>query len=156
METCVLCKGELVAGTTRHVVAFGDERVSVEVPAQVCRGCDESFVEGSDIERAELTVAAAIIASGQRNGPRFRFLRKAIGTSAKDLAAMFDVAPETISRWERGEREVDGLAWVALAGLVRERIAGRDDVKKILEAMRKPTPLPSLLALEVSSRRVAT
>lgn len=153
MGSCVLCSGELVAGTTRHVVAFGDEEVSVEVPAQVCRSCDEPFVESSDVERAELTVAAAIIASGHRNGPRFRFLRKAIGTSAKELAAMFDVAPETISRWERGEREVDGLAWVALAGLVRERIAGRDDAKKILEAMRKPTPLPSHLALASEGAR---
>jgi putative zinc finger/helix-turn-helix YgiT family protein len=43
---------------------------------------------------------------GRLTPPEFRFLRKYLGHSSKDLAAQLDVKPETVSRWENGKAEI--------------------------------------------------
>jgi DNA-binding transcriptional regulator YiaG len=73
-------------------------------------------VAGEALSKLELAAAAELARLGRRSGPALRFMRKALGYRAVELAAL-DVAPETLSRWETGEREVEGRAF-ALVGLL--------------------------------------
>ena len=47
-------------------------------------------------------------------------MRKSVPLSAVELASLLRVAPETISRWETGERAVDRAAWLVVRALVLE------------------------------------
>jgi transcriptional regulator with XRE-family HTH domain len=44
-------------------------------------------------------------------------VRKAAGFRAVEIAALFNVRPETVSRWERGESEIPRTAAFALGQL---------------------------------------
>lgn len=143
MTTCALCNGPLVAGRVDHIVPVGDEQVSVLVPAEICRECNESFVDDAALKLAEAKVAIAIIQGGGPNGPRFRFLRHFLGLTAKSLGELLKIDPSTISKWEREnkDRTPDRLAWFALTTLVRDHINGQDEGRDILQAMEQPRPL---------------
>lgn len=143
MTTCAFCNGPLAAGRVDHVVPVGDEHVSVSVAAEICRNCNESFVDDAELKLAEAKVAVAIIQSGGATGARFRFLRHFLGLTAKSLGELLRIDPSTISRWEREskDRTPDRLAWFALTTLVRDHIHGQDEGRLILEAMERPQPL---------------
>jgi hypothetical protein len=82
-----------------------------------CRACGEEIYTGDEVARGERLLAAAIVARGIRDGSDFKWVRKIAGYSAVEIAAMFDVRPETVSRWERGEVEVPRIAAYALGEL---------------------------------------
>lgn len=74
------------------------------VQALVCGKCGE--VLRTDIPDMPGLVAAVSVARAKEplklNGQEIRFLRKAIGLTAKELAGDLDVSEETVSRWENG------------------------------------------------------
>lgn len=54
-------------------------------------------------------------------GELFKRCRRALGLSQSETAsAMLVVSDRTIRRWEDGDREVAGPAWVALEVLLRQ------------------------------------
>ena len=56
-----------------------------------------------DITGLEAAMAVArVMIDRKLNGKEIKFLRRSLGTKAKDLAAFLDVSPETLSRWENG------------------------------------------------------
>ncbi|MCX5744646.1 MAG: helix-turn-helix domain-containing protein [Proteobacteria bacterium] len=57
------------------------------------------------------------MARGVRSGVEFKFLRKLAGLQANEVAALFGVRPETVSRWERGTIEFPRTAAFALGEL---------------------------------------
>lgn len=84
---------------------------------QRCRSCGELLFDGAEVERQEHEIAAALVARGVRTGPEFKLVRKLAGLRATEVAEMFGVRPETVSRWERGEVEVPRTAAYALGEL---------------------------------------
>lgn len=67
---------------------------------------DEKGVIVPNLKGLEAALALARITIPDKlRGQEIRFVRKAIGIKAVDLASFLDVAPETISRWENA-REV--------------------------------------------------
>jgi DNA-binding transcriptional regulator YiaG len=58
-------------------------------------------------------------------GEEIKFMRKALEVSAKDLAALMNVAPETISRWENNREPIapgtEKFLRLLVAGLLREK-----------------------------------
>ena len=119
---CIKCGGAKFGKTTyEDTIEVGDGRVFVaEVPAVACAACGEVLVDGPGLQAAEMAVARQLAASGEPTGASFRFMRKAIGYPAKTLAGELGIAPETVSRWENGERPVDAATWLLLAGMVTE------------------------------------
>lgn len=144
---CVSCdyEGQMEATTEAHEVTVGDRTICGDVPAAKCPRCGEVYVEGSDLERFELEVAEAIVRAGVVSGATFRFLRHRLGMQAKDLAALLDTTPETISRWEKGQRDVDRAAWLTLAMLVADRKDGRNRARPIVDAAAHPGTLPDVI-----------
>jgi len=69
------------------------------------------------------------------SGEAFRFMRKAAGLRAKELAELLDVTPETISRWEKEHRQPDRKAMMVLGDLVLDRLKGEETALDRLRAL---------------------
>jgi DNA-binding transcriptional regulator YiaG len=152
MKRCARCESrgpvvEKVVEATREVAG----RVYVGfLPGSACVSCHAVFHEAHVVERFELHVASTIAASGLTHGAAFRFMRKSLGMRAVELAALLDVAPETISRWETARRAVDRGALVVLGALVRDALEGRTDTIDNLRALQTPRPLARTVRIDVA------
>lgn len=113
----VMCEGETVLTTTVSGMRFDDT-----VAAKVCfaDACGEAIVDCEVLVRSELWVASELSRHGVRTGEAFKFMRKALGLRGTDLADLFDVTSDTVSRWERGATGLDVLPFVMLGILVEE------------------------------------
>ena len=153
MKRCTHCDSaallaETTAENTREVaghlfVAF--------LPAKRCNACGKVYFDAAILERFELYVAAALAEAGVKSGAAFRFMRKAIGMRAAELAQLLDVSAETVSRWETAKRSVDRGALALLGGLVRDAIAGRTSTLEQLRALREPRPLSKTVKIDLSA-----
>ena len=144
---CTSCghKG-LKATTTAHEIRIGDHVIRGIVAAEACPKCKEIYVSGLELERLEMQVAATIASSGNVNGDTFRFMRKALGFQAKDMLEVIGTPPETISRWEKGARDVDRFAWITLASMVIDKVEKRaPSTRDVVLATMKPKTLPKVV-----------
>lgn len=146
---CVQCgHNGLKETTTTHEVHVGEHVVRGILPAEVCPKCKEVYVSGDAMERMELQVAANIARSGNVSGDSFRFMRKALGLQAKDMLEVIGTPPETISRWEKGVRDVDRFAWIALAMMVLDKAEERaPGTRDVVRATMAPKPMPKSIKI---------
>jgi len=91
--------------------------IEVEGYGQRCTSCGEILIKLSERGRQERLAAEQLVARGIRSGDEFQFVRKMAGLQANEVADMFGVRKETVSRWERGEVEVPRTAAFALGAL---------------------------------------
>lgn len=91
--------------------------VEITARGQRCDGCGETLFDSAEIERQENAIAHALVTRGIRRGPEFKLVRKAAGFRATEVAELFGVRPETVSRWERDEVELPRTAAFALGQL---------------------------------------
>lgn len=151
MATCPTCGSEALAPATCTIERMVDGvTFSIDAPCLRCGSCGEELTTHDVEEGFDLAIAAKLASSGRRTGPALRFIRKAMGMRAAELAALLDVTPETFSRWETGEREPEGRAF-ALAGLLvdAKRIGRLAAALETVRAIRAPTsfgPAPVKLA----------
>ncbi len=90
------------------------EFVFEDFPQKVCSLCDERYYEAKDLIAAEDAVTRDLMARGIRDSAVFKYLRKAVGLKATELADLLGVTAETVSRWENGHNEADRAVWAAL------------------------------------------
>lgn len=85
-----------------HTVTVGRYRVTSEYEAVPLD--DGTFAMSStDFGRLGLQAAIAVLSTAESiTGDELRFARKAMALRQPDLAALLDVATETVSRWETG------------------------------------------------------
>ena len=153
---CTTCDVKTERGSAPVQRPVGDHLFIGEVPASTCPSCGEVYYDGPALGRFEVAIARELAERGLVGGRAFQFMRRALGMRAVDLAELLDVAPETISRWEAGARDVDRAAWTALASLVLDRAEGRDRVISILRALCEPQKQPKSIRIDSSTdkRRV--
>lgn len=143
MDRCIQCDaGRLRKSQAEHRVEVGDFVFEVTVPAQSCAKCAERYVHHDVLERADLVISAWLADHGVRTREAFRFMRKAIGMRAVDLATLLEVTPETVSRWERGALSVEPRAIALLGALVQDALEGRTTTVERLRALREPAEPP--------------
>jgi putative zinc finger/helix-turn-helix YgiT family protein len=136
---CIHCgKADLVQGAVPHAVTVAGVEFDAELPGRRCPVCGYSTVNGPAAVRFELLVAAELVKRGLRSGDSFKFMRKALGMKAIEIAAAFNVAPETVSRWETSQREVDWPEFMLLGFLVDDKLAGRTTTLARLKALEEP------------------
>jgi DNA-binding transcriptional regulator YiaG len=86
-----------------HTLTVGRYNVTGEYDAVPIDDEGGLGMPGHELERLELQAAIAVLShAGSINGDELRFARKAMGLRQPDLAALLDVATETVSRWETG------------------------------------------------------
>jgi DNA-binding transcriptional regulator YiaG len=116
---------------------------NAELPALVCEDCGDFSFAHRDIQSFELFVADWIARRGMRESGTFRFMRKALGMTAVQLAELLDVQAETISRWENDKSPIDVGSFSVLAALVEDRLTGQERMLDRLKALREPAEVPS-------------
>jgi DNA-binding transcriptional regulator YiaG len=82
-----------------------------------CSACGETLYDDEEVGRQDQELATALVERGVRTGSEFALVRKAAGFRAVEIAELFGVRPETVSRWEHGEGEIPRTAAFALAQL---------------------------------------
>jgi len=122
MRKCVACEGDLARAIGEERIDAGGVTFAGDVPHEVCLACGERYLSAGDVERLELAAAVGLARIGHRTGSALRFMRKALGFQAKDLAEIIGVAPETFSQWEAGDREPDPRAFALVGGLASDQL----------------------------------
>jgi putative zinc finger/helix-turn-helix YgiT family protein len=89
----------------------------LEGRGQCCKACGEILMNLTELGRQERIAAERLVARGIRSGVEFKFVRKVVGFRANEVADMFGVRKETVSRWERGEVAIPRTAAYALGAL---------------------------------------
>ena len=114
---CALCGGSLaVTARTHRYDECGLPNVHLSgVEVRACRKCGEREVAIPNLEGLHRCIARGLADKPSRlNGPEVRFLRKFLGRSGQDFAALMGVSAETVSRWEGGKQPLSALADRAL------------------------------------------
>lgn len=150
MQRCPICKhGTLQDASFEQTLELAGVEFAGTVEGDECDSCGETFVPAEELHHFELLVGDLLARKGYVTGETFRFLRKALGLRAVDLAPRLGVTAETISRWERGHREVARSAFAVLGNLVADALAGSSDTRERLDAMMRPaSELPRKLRVD--------
>lgn len=99
----------------------------------------------------DIAIALWLIEHGACSGDALRWIRKAIGMKANELAQNLGVTAETVSRWENAHMDVDPTAWVLLGAMVRDQAAGETRTVDALRLARERPRLPdTAVRLEVA------
>lgn len=124
--------------------------------------CGEMLPELPQINRLHHRIAEDLIGKqSPLTGEEFRFLRKAMGASAKELARLLGVHTVTISRWEHNKEKVGAQSDRLLRCLYLARSKGlaAPKVAKILEEImcgivgRKPKAKPIFISSSTARER---
>lgn len=135
---CPSCKqSDLVEGIGREEIQVGGHLFEAELAVRRCDSCGEVVIKLDDWGKFEREIAGWFARTGVLSGEVFRFMRKAAGLRAKELAELLDVTPETISRWEKEHRQPDRKAMMVLGDLVLDRLRGEETALNRLRALGK-------------------
>jgi DNA-binding transcriptional regulator YiaG len=156
MQTCPQCGGGIGRSKKSQTATVGGSTFIVKLPAYACRDCKAVFMEGSALERADLEIACVLASRGPATGEAFRFIRKTVGMRAVVVASLLGVTAETISRWENGQRPVDGNAWIAMGSIALERAGRPCSTLKRLMGLSKGAKLPKTVRIDVTNGSLET
>ena len=149
LKLCPNCSSDRLADRTLEKARAVAEHVfTVKLPAQACAACGEVFIAGADVVSFDNAVALALLGAGVAHPEALKFLRKATGLPAKEFAALLDVRPETVSRWELGKRPIDRGSYLVLRQLLLEHIHGRSETADYARLLAKPKRLPKVVKLD--------
>jgi DNA-binding transcriptional regulator YiaG len=109
---------------------FVDEQMGLPVVLiESAREAENNGASGviiPDLAGLEAAMAVARISDEFKlNGQEIRFLRRAIGIKAVELAKFLDVTPETVSRWENGREPISTNAERVLRMRVYNTLKGK-------------------------------
>jgi hypothetical protein len=157
IKRCIECGGRrFKRSAMANTTAISGVEFETAMPASTCIKCGQQYSRLADMEPIELGISFELAVRGVRTGEAFRYMRKALGLRAVDLAVLLDVSAETISRWETGAPEA--LAFTVLGSLIADRKAGHDRTAERLRALKqkpKPARVQVSLSPKKRSRRAA-
>jgi len=97
------------------------------VRRRICDHCGAEFVSIPAMGKLNQLLAEMLVRKpAPLTGDEIRFLRKHQGWTAKDLASVMGVTPESVSRWENGARQMASSADRLLRLLVAHAAGIRD------------------------------
>jgi DNA-binding transcriptional regulator YiaG len=120
---CPACESDRsTKASTRCTRDVAGVAFSATLPAWRCTDCDRVLVDDHVSRAFDRAIAVDIAQRGPTNGETFRFLRARLTLSRAELAAILEVEPSVLRRWEEDASNVERLAWLVVAGLVLESI----------------------------------
>ena len=148
-KKCFSCgEKKLQKGEVRLERAVGGREFTATVTGLVCQGCGESITDLQDGERFDLAIAE-LLSEGAPGGESFRFLRRAAGLRAADLARLLGLTGDTLSRWENGKYAIDRAAFLVLGQIVRERRRGDTAMLDRIRRIEQPGALPDRVEIDL-------
>ena len=122
---CHECNGDKFERRNVELTTRVGEHTVIDrsVARPVCTECGEFTVSAETLEKVELR--AALVAFTQApgvTGAMLRFARKALDMTQAELAERIGTTFESVSRWEREERQMEPWVPLAVLGLVREKL----------------------------------
>ncbi|MEO6772335.1 MAG: helix-turn-helix domain-containing protein, partial [Kofleriaceae bacterium] len=96
-----------------------------------CRSCSETLYDLAESKRQERALAKGLVERGVRTGAEFKLVRKSAGLRAVDIAAMLDVTPETVSRWETDTVEIPRPVAYVLGDLLEHPKLARERLEAL-------------------------
>jgi putative zinc finger/helix-turn-helix YgiT family protein len=132
---CPKCGTRTKRIKAEHSLSVSGVELRGEVIDDTCPACGYATMAASELERFELNAAAALASHGVCTGEAFRFIRKALGMRAADVAEVLGTTPETVSRWETGQREVDRHVFALLGELAVAAAEGRESPAERFKAL---------------------
>ncbi len=149
---CGKCGGRTRRKRVTHTLTVSGVELTGEVAQDACAKCDEATMELAELGRFEVAAAAALARHGVCTGESFKFIRKTLGMRAADVGVVLGVAPETISRWETGQREVDRHVFAMLGELAIAKAEGRPSPAERFKALASTDrKLPEVIDLRRAS-----
>jgi DNA-binding transcriptional regulator YiaG len=118
-----------------HSLTVSGVELKGEVAEDVCPKCGYASMELGELGQFELRVAAALAIHGVCTGEAFKFIRKALQMRATDVRDVLGVTPETVSRWENEQRDVDRHVFAMLGELVIAAVEGRESPAERFRAL---------------------
>lgn len=118
---CLSCGGEykITRESHRYLESGLSNVILLNLEVRRCPGCGEHELVIPKIEQLHRLIGRILALKKERLQPEeIRFLRKSLGWSGIDLADRFGVAPETVSRWETGQRPMNPVGEKLLRVLV--------------------------------------
>lgn len=112
--------------------------ITFEAHGERCSHCGEVVFDWKEVGRQEQLLGEGLVARGIRTGVEFTLVRKYAGFKATEIAELFDVRPETISRWESGALPVPRLAAFALGELFQHPRAARAKLETLAHPLESP------------------
>ncbi len=103
---CVICGSQMKRSRENHRYECGPPNVTL-VGAEVlrCPNCGEEEVVVHAVEDLHRALAHTLATKVPRlSAAEIRFLRTWLGLAGVDFAGEIGVTPETVSRWERGDK----------------------------------------------------
>lgn len=139
MDRCTNCgKTSLAAGEQPITLDVGERSFDGLVAGWHCRSCGERSYDGQDLEAFEQLAAAWLAEHGVRTPEELKFMRKAVGIRAADLASLLGVTPETVSHWETGKHAADLAVRSEIAAIVLETLSRPTNARSRLQAQGHP------------------
>jgi DNA-binding transcriptional regulator YiaG len=140
-KRCTRCRStDSREETFAYVRRIDGTTFKADVAAERCVACGEVLVSGPGLLAAERALTARLARSTV--GPQgFRWLRRAAGLQAVQLAALLDVSPGTVSRWENGKKPLERRAAALVAALALEAAGESANTRELLSHLargRKP------------------
>ena len=136
MNRCVKCGSNgLRAVDVAETVTVGNLGFEGSVQGWTCDACGETYRAGPDVGLYDKLVSKWLAEHDVATREAFRFMRKASGMRAVDLAGLLGVTPETVSHWETGKHELPRNAVALLAAIVLEQAEGRTDTVERLRRL---------------------
>ncbi len=130
------CEGRLVPSTYLARRKVAGRRFELEVPATRCPECGRESIGVKEARKVSLHIAEDLALHGPPSGAAFRHLRKTMQLSAKEVAELLCLRPETVSRWEKGKRNADPRVVVLLGTIFLEHIDGKSTTFDRLQMLR--------------------
>ena len=154
---CFKCKvGKLAPVEAPHRMDVAGHTFTGKVAALKCGKCGEVALDGVALERFEMLAARRLADAGAATAEAFKFMRKAAGLRGTELAALLDVAGETVSRWETGALPVERRAVALLGAIVVEAADGGAATITRLRALQAPVALPKVIKMRAERERAAS
>ena len=152
LDGCSGCGAKALRRTEKMLTReVGGHSFRAKVPATRCGRCGDVLFASADLRRFDDAVAVSLLGAGITRSDGLKFVRKAMGMRADELARLLGVRPETVSRWENGKREVDLAMLAVLRQLFDERHARERPVADLLRRLQRPAHLGKTVRLKLAS-----
>lgn len=115
MDVCTECGSNRMKSVLlpEYETEIGEIKVRLlgAVTREVCENCEDATVEIPDLERLIKMVAVMrALLPFRLSGADVRLMRQSLNMNGRQFAEAMELQPETVSRWERGERGIGGYS----------------------------------------------